>query len=147
MFCRSISFSPFSVVLFGILFIQDSVSCKPVEGSSASKHFGSGPSSVFASPTAQQQHIQQRLGLSRLNSELARKPGSGSLSVQRRSTDIAGAAASVAAAARTSAAPAAGTAAAVTSDPLLQPGILEAVNLRVDGKAVRLCALLIALKV
>jgi hypothetical protein len=103
------------------------------EGSSPSRQFGSGPSSVFASPTAQQQHHHHRLGVSRLNSELSRKPGSGSVVVQRRSTDMGGAAGSVAARA---AAPAAGSAAAVTSDPLLAPGVLEAVNLRVDGKAV-----------
>jgi hypothetical protein len=103
------------------------------EGSSPSRQFGSGPSSVFASPTAQQQQQQHRLGVSRLNSELSRKPGSGSVVVQRRSTDMGGVAGSVAARA---AAPAAGSAAAVTSDPLLAPGVLEAVNLRVDGKAV-----------
>lgn len=102
---------------------------KPLEGSSPSKQFGSGLNSAFASPTAQQQQ-QQRLGISRLNSELMSRKGSAA--VQRRSTDAGGAAGST----RAAAAPAAGSAAAVTSDPLLQPGVLEAVNLRVDGKAV-----------
>lgn len=126
------------------LVIQDPV--KPAEGSSSTtRQFSGMLSSVFASPTAQQQH----LAVSRLHSELSRKPGSGSVAAQRRSTDAAGAAGSTsnmapgAAAGRTAAAAAAaaGAAAATTtglpsSDPLLQPGVLEAVNLKVDGKAV-----------
>ena len=125
------------------LVIQDSI-IKPVESSSNSKHFGGSPSSAFASPTAQQQQqqqqqqsLQQRLGLSRLNSEVSRKPGSASVCVRRRSTDVPGAAGSTAAGTGAKpAAPAAGTAAAVTADPLLQSGLLETVNLKMDGKAV-----------
>jgi hypothetical protein len=117
------------------LFIQDSV--KPLEGSSPSKVLGSPLGSVFGSPTAQQQQQQQCTGLGRVNSQLSRKPTF--VSVPRRSTDAAGVAGSVAGGGTRAApaAPAAGSAAAVTADPLLAPGVLEAVNLRVDGKAVR----------
>lgn len=114
---------------------------KGVESSSPSKRFNSGFSSVFASPLAQQQQLQQqqgqqgqhRLNVSRVNSAMSRKP-SAAVAVGRRSTDMGGAAGSVAARA---AGPVAGSAAAVTSDPLLQAGLLEAVNL---GKQVSGCA-------
>jgi len=121
------------------LVIQDPV--KPVQGSSPSRHFSSS-TSVFASPTAQKQ--QEQLVATRMNSALSRKPTSTPATVQRRSTDAVGAAGSVAAsgtaASRTAAAAAAAAsgapAANLPSDPLLQPGVLEAVNLKVDGKAV-----------
>lgn len=125
------------------------------ESSSPSKNFGKGMlSSMFGggstSPTAGPQQ-QQKLGVSRINSELSsrnKQPGSASVSVQRRSTDAAGARASTAGAGAgaakegatgRAATPAEGTAAAaMPSDPLLQPGMLETVNLKVDGKAVSL---------
>lgn len=82
--------------------------------------------------------------VSRLNSELSRKAGSLTASVPRHSTDVAGVAGGGAAGAAGNAAgkTAVGTSGAapaggLPADPLLQPGVLEAVNMKVSGKAVR----------
>lgn len=94
---------------------------------------------------------QQPPLVGRLNSELSMRVGSAAFGQQKQqqqhSDESAGGAAAAGMSggggggggggAATATTPPAAAPAALASDPLLQPGVLEAVNLKVDGRAVR----------